>query len=115
MSMKYLLKISFAIALTLMCTTFLSAQASEAMVKKESTTIVNSLDLSKEQTVQVENVFASYKEKKMAINSSSPDAELVSEKLTDLDTSLAKELSGILNREQFVKWQSMQKQQAVVD
>lgn len=104
------MRLTFILALGLLFTSNINAQAADAVISKETAVMAKSLELSPEQTTKVQSVFAAFQKKQSAIESSSTDAKIVGAKLDELDASFAKELAGILTPEQFGKWKAMQPQ-----
>jgi len=90
--------------------TSMNAQAREVAPKADISELTASLDLTPEQTAQIEDLELRFAEKKTGIKSTSPNAEESVSKMKELKASYYKELSAILTPEQLEKWKSMQPQ-----
>jgi len=108
--MKYLLRLGCIVAMTLVFNNVSFSQAAVEVAAAKTEKMAKSLDLSPEQTADVQKLNVQFSEKEKAIASGTPNAEEATGKLKELKVSFIKELSAILTAEQLEKFKAMQPQ-----
>jgi len=108
--MKYLLRSAMLLVFALSMITVSNAQSREAVPNEELSELSASLELSPEQSTQVEQLQIKFAEKKKGIATTTPNADEASAKLKELKASYLKEFAAILSPEQLEKWRAMQPQ-----
>lgn len=108
--MKFLLRSAMLLIFALSVGTAMNAQDRGEAPQVDVSELTASLDLTPDQSAQIEDLEIRFAAKKNGILKTSPNADEAAANMKELKSSYFKELTAILSPEQLEKWKAMQPQ-----